>query len=124
VRRLVSRDEALPEVKVSGRSDRQLYAQGVVVNVLNPKTAVFFLAFLPQFVDPARGAVTLQFLVLGLVFVAVAVLSDGAYALVAGTAGDWLRGSERVRRWLSRCSGVVFLGLGVTAALSGRPSSN
>ena len=124
VRRLVSRDEALPEVKVSGRSDRQLYAQGVVVNVLNPKTAVFFLAFLPQFVDPARGAVTLQFLVLGLVFVAVAVLSDGAYALVAGTAGDWLRGSERVRRWLSRFSGVVFLGLGVTAALSGRPSSN
>ena len=116
VRRLVSRDEALPEVKVSGRSDRQLFAQGVVVNVLNPKTAVFFLAFLPQFVDPARGTVTLQFLVLGLVFVAVAVLSDGAYALVAGTAGDWLRGSEHVRRSLSRFSGAVFLGLGVTAA--------
>jgi threonine/homoserine/homoserine lactone efflux protein len=52
---------------------------------------------------------------------AVAMLSDGAYALVAGTAGDWLRGSERVRRWLSRFSGAVFVGLGVTAALSGRP---
>jgi threonine/homoserine/homoserine lactone efflux protein len=122
VRRLVARDEALPEVAVGVRSGKRLFAQGVVVNVLNPKTAVFFLAFLPQFVDPARGAVTLQFVVLGLTFVAVAMLSDGAYALVAGTAGDWLRGSERVRRWLSRCSGAVFVGLGVTAALSGRPN--
>ncbi|HEY2636238.1 MAG TPA: LysE family translocator, partial [Solirubrobacteraceae bacterium] len=121
VRRLVTRDDALPEVAVTGRSGRRLFAQGVVVNVLNPKTAVFFLAFLPQFVDPAKGPVTLQFLVLGLTFVAIAVVSDGAYALVAGTAGDWLRGSERVRRWLSRFSGAVFLGLGVTAALSGRP---
>jgi threonine/homoserine/homoserine lactone efflux protein len=122
VRRLVARDDALPEVAVSGRSGKRLFAQGVVVNVLNPKTAVFFLAFLPQFVDPAQGAVTLQFVVLGLIFVAVAVVSDGAYALVAGTAGDRLRGSERVRRWLSRFSGLVFVGLGVTAALSGRPN--
>ena len=121
VRRLVARDEPLPEAQVGGRSTRRLFAQGVVVNVLNPKTAVFFLAFLPQFVDPARGAVSLQFVVLGLIFVAVAVVSDGAYALLAGTAGDWLRGSERVRRWLGRFSGAVFVGLGVTAALSGRP---
>jgi threonine/homoserine/homoserine lactone efflux protein len=121
VRRLVARDEPLPEAQIGGRSTRRLYAQGVVVNVLNPKTAVFFLAFLPQFVDPARGAVSLQFVVLGLIFVAVAVVSDGAYALLAGTAGDWLRGSERVRRWLGRFSGAVFVGLGVTAALSGRP---
>ena len=122
VRRLVARDDALPEVAVSGRSGKRLFAQGVVVNVLNPKTAVFFLAFLPQFVDPAQGSVTLQFVVLGLIFVAVAVVSDGAYALVAGTAGDRLRGSERVRRGLSRFSGLVFVGLGVTAALSGRPN--
>ena len=59
---------------------------------------------------------------LGLTFVAVAMISDGAYALAAGTAGDWLRGSERVRRWLGRFSGAVFVGLGVTAALTGRPS--
>ena len=122
VRRLVSREEALPEATVAGRSSKRLFAQGVVVNVLNPKTAVFFLAFLPQFVDPARGTVTLQFLVLGLTFVAVAMISDGAYALAAGTAGDWMRGSERVRRWLGRFSGTVFVGLGVTAALTGRPS--
>jgi threonine/homoserine/homoserine lactone efflux protein len=121
VRRLVARDDALPELAAGGRSGKRLFVQGIVVNVLNPKTAVFFLAFLPQFVDPVKGTVTLQFLVLGLTFVAVAMLSDGAYALVAGTAGDWLRGSERVRRWLSRFSGAVFVGLGVTAALSGRP---
>jgi len=121
VRRLVVRDDALPEVATGGRSGKRLFVQGIVINVLNPKTAVFFLAFLPQFVDPAKGTVTLQFLVLGLTFVAVAMLSDGAYALVAGTAGDWLRGSARVRRWLSRLSGAVFVGLGVTAALSGRP---
>ena len=121
VRRLVARDDALPEVTGGGRSGKRLFAQGIVVNVLNPKTAVFFLAFLPQFVDPAKGTVTVQFLVLGLIFVAVAMLSDGAYALVAGTAGDWLRGSQRVRSWLSRFSGAVFVGLGVTAALSGRP---
>ena len=122
VRRLVAREEALPAATVAGRSAKRLFAQGVVVNVLNPKTAVFFLAFLPQFVDPARGTVTLQFLVLGLTFVAVAMVSDGAYALAAGTAGDRLRGSERVRRWLGRFSGAVFVGLGVTAALTGRPS--
>jgi threonine/homoserine/homoserine lactone efflux protein len=122
VRRLVSREEALPEATVARRSSRRLFAQGVVVNVLNPKTAVFFLAFLPQFVDPARGTVTLQFLVLGLTFVAVAMISDGAYALAAGTAGDRLRGSERVRRWLGRFSGAVFVSLGVSAALTGRPS--
>ena len=122
VRRLVARGEALPAATVAGRSAKRLFAQGVVVNVLNPKTAVFFLAFLPQFVDPARGTVTLQFLVLGLTFVAVAMISDGAYALAAGTAGDWLRGSERVRRWLGRFSGAVFVGLGVTAALTGRSS--
>jgi len=122
VRRLVAREETLPAATVAGRSAKRLFAQGVVVNVLNPKTAVFFLAFLPQFVDPARGTVTLQFLVLGLTFVAVAMISDGAYALAAGTAGDWLRGSERVRRWLGRFSGAVFVGLGVTAVLTGRPS--
>ena len=122
VRRLVARGEALPAATVAGRSAKRLFAQGVVVNVLNPKTALFFLAFLPQFVDPARGTVTLQFLVLGLTFVAVAMISDGAYALAAGTAGDWLRGSERVRRWLGRFSGAVFVGLGVTAALTGRSS--
>jgi threonine/homoserine/homoserine lactone efflux protein len=100
---------------------RRLFRQGMLVNALNPKTAIFFLAFLPQFVDPAGGApVALQVLVLGLLFVAIAFLSDGAYALAAGTLGNRLRRSPRIRARLERASGVVFVGLGAVAALARR----
>ncbi len=92
------------------------------MNVLNPKVAIFFLAFLPQFVDPDGGAVALQVLVLGVVFLTVAVLCDGAWAIVAGAAATRLRSSVRARVWLDRVSGVVFLGLGAAAALAGEPS--
>ena len=100
------------------RLDR-LFAQGVVVNVLNPKAALFFFAFLPQFVDVEAGSVGLQMALLGLFFILIAVVSDGLYALAAGTASDWLRGSRgfvRAERWVS---GTVLVALGVTAALSG-----
>ena len=97
----------------------RLFRQGIVVNVLNPKTALFFFAFLPQFVDPDAGAIGLQMAVLGLLFVAIAVVSDGMYALAAGTAAEWFRGNTgfvRAERWVS---GTVLVGLGVTTALSG-----
>ena len=100
------------------RLDR-LFAQGVVVNVLNPKTALFFFAFLPQFVDVNAGSVGLQIALLGVVFILIAIVSDGLYALAAGTASDRLRGSRvfvRAERWVS---GTVLVALGVTAALSG-----
>ncbi len=93
------------------------------MNVLNPKTALFFFAFLPQFVNPDAGRVGVQIAILGLVFVAVALVSDSMYALVAGTAGRWLkqsRGYLRVQRWVS---GTVFIGLGVVTALSGSKRS-
>jgi threonine/homoserine/homoserine lactone efflux protein len=93
-----------------------LFTQGVVVNVLNPKTALFFLAFLPQFVDPSRTVWT-QVLVLGLTFVALGVLTDGLYAVTAGTLARWLK---RRRRFLRYASGSVFVGLGVSAALAKR----
>jgi threonine/homoserine/homoserine lactone efflux protein len=99
---------------------RRIFGQGIVVNVLNPKTALFFLAFLPQFVDPDRGAVALQFLALGLTFVLLAILSDGLWALAAGTASQRLRGSRRflaVRRYVS---GTVFVGLGALTAAAKR----
>jgi threonine/homoserine/homoserine lactone efflux protein len=91
-----------------------------VVNVLNPKTALFFLAFLPQFVDPARGPVAAQVAVLGCVFVAIAVLSDSCYALVAAALAGHLRRSERARRVRRLFTGGVFVVLGVTAATAKR----
>jgi threonine/homoserine/homoserine lactone efflux protein len=99
----------------------RLYWQGVLVNGLNPKTALFFLAFLPQFVDPDRGAVAPQVMILGGLFLVLATLSDSTYALVAGTVRGWL-GTHRRR--LDRLSGCSYLGLGVLAALSPGTSSS
>ena len=98
---------------------RRRFAQGVVVQILNPKTALFFLAFLPQFVDRSAGHVGLQMLFLGLVFVALAIVSDGTWALVAGTASDRLRGHVGFARAQRYVSGAVFVGLGMLTALSG-----
>jgi threonine/homoserine/homoserine lactone efflux protein len=115
IRRLLARDsgELLP---THDQPLSRLLTQGAVVNVLNPKTALFFLAFLPQFVDPER-TVWSQVVILGLTFVALGVLSDGVYALAAGTLGGWLRARSRALRY---ASGSVFVGLGVSAALAKR----
>jgi threonine/homoserine/homoserine lactone efflux protein len=98
----------------------RVFRDGFVVNLFNPKTALFFLAFLPQFVAPARGAVAAQILVLGAIFLGLGVLSDGAYALAAGSFGDWLRRSRGYHRFQRRFAGTAFIGLGITAALAGR----
>jgi threonine/homoserine/homoserine lactone efflux protein len=95
------------------REASSLYRQGIVVNVLNPKTALFFLAFLPQFATNWRGI-----LVLGLAFSLLGACTDGAYALLAGTFGDRLR---RHRTLQQRLSAIVFVGLGAFAALSAPP---
>jgi threonine/homoserine/homoserine lactone efflux protein len=100
-------------------SYRRLFRDGFVVNLLNPKTALFFLAFLPQFVEPARGQVATQIAVLGLLFVVIGLVTDGCYALVAGSAGNFLRRSRgylKAERWVS---GTLFIGLGLTAAFAG-----
>jgi threonine/homoserine/homoserine lactone efflux protein len=96
---------------------RHAFARGIVVNVLNPKTALFFLAFLPQFIDADRGPVWSQALVLGLVFVGLGLVSDSLYALAAGSAAGILKRRRRVMRY---GSGVVYIGLGATAALAKR----
>jgi threonine/homoserine/homoserine lactone efflux protein len=96
----------------------RLYRQGIVVNLLNPKTALFFVAFLPQFVEPTRGAAWLQILALGLLFAALGFLSDGAWAFVAGTLGERLRRSTRFPTVQRYVSGSVFVGLGAAAALT------
>jgi threonine/homoserine/homoserine lactone efflux protein len=119
IRRLLGRDrEENVEVGVD-RALGRLFRQGIVVNVLNPKTALFFFAFLPQFVDPATPTPALQIAFLGLLFVAIAVVSDGAYALAAGTLGGRLRRSRGFVRAERFVSGTVFVGLGVATALAG-----
>jgi threonine/homoserine/homoserine lactone efflux protein len=122
VRKLLERPEdEQPEVLVTGRS--RLFLKGALVQLLNPKIAIFFVAFLPQFVHSSRGPVAVQILVLGTIFTLLAILSDGAYVLLAGAVGSWLRTGRRARSWLARFSGGVYIGLGLTAALSGsRPS--
>ena len=111
--------ESPEEGRVAGsRNLSRLYRQGIVVNVLNPKTALFFLAFLPQFVDSTRGAAWSQILLLGLLFATLGFLSDGVWALVAGTLGERLRRSRRFPQVQRYVSGSVFVGLGAAAAFS------
>jgi threonine/homoserine/homoserine lactone efflux protein len=122
LRRILSHDEEGGPVSVEPERLSRVLSQGVIVNVLNPKTALFFLAFLPQFVDPTLGSVWVQVAVLGLVFVALAFFTDGVYALLAGTAGGWLKRrneSRAFRRGQRYVSGGVYLALGAATAVSG-----
>jgi threonine/homoserine/homoserine lactone efflux protein len=122
LQRLLTRGEEDATAVVEPERLSRVFLQGVVVNVLNPKTALFFLAFLPQFVDPARGAAWTQIVVLGATFVAVGLCTDSSYALLGGTAGDWLRRKSQGGgfRWMRRCvPGGVYIALGAATAVSG-----
>jgi threonine/homoserine/homoserine lactone efflux protein len=116
---LLSR-RAEAEVAVGGeRRLRRVFAQGIVVNVLNPKTALFFLAFLPQFVNPNAGTPALRIAFLGLLFGALGLVTDSIWAIAAGTAGRVLRGSRKFLRVQRYVAGTVYLGLGAVTALAG-----
>jgi threonine/homoserine/homoserine lactone efflux protein len=120
VRKLLGHDETQAIAATTPpRSAARLFYQGMLVNVLNPKLALFFFAFLPQFVDPSRGAVPLQVATFGVVFVLLGLCTDGTYALVAGSVGPWLRGHVRLLRGERYVAGAAFVGLGVAAALTG-----
>lgn len=103
-------------------SRRRLFLNGVAVNLANPKAALFFLAFLPQFVDPARGPAWSQGLVLGGLFLSLALLTDSTYALAAGSLADRFRDNRRFARAGRRFSGVTYIALGIAAALVKHPS--
>lgn len=120
LRKLFTQPRA-PDIEgtLPARSRARLFRDGFIVNLLNPKTALFFLAFLPQFVEIERGHVAMQIAFLGALFTAIGIVTDSIYALAAGTAGNWLKHSPtylKAERWVS---GFVFIGLGLTAAFAG-----
>jgi threonine/homoserine/homoserine lactone efflux protein len=120
IRTLVTRHPPSSVEASPPRSLYRLFRDGVFVSVLNPKIAVFFLAFLPQFVEPSRGPVPQQVLLLGLVYVGLALITDSAYAVLAGSLRHWLGGRVMQGPLPRYASGAVYLGLGVSTALTGR----
>ncbi|HEY7111541.1 MAG TPA: LysE family translocator [Thermoanaerobaculia bacterium] len=124
VRRLRESDPGVAGREAPRDTPARIFAQGILVNILNPKTALFVLAFLPQFVDPRRP-VAPQILTLGLLLAGIGLVSDSAWAVAAGSAARWLRagpGAERARRYVS---GGAYIGLGLAAALVGmKPSAS
>jgi threonine/homoserine/homoserine lactone efflux protein len=108
------------DAAMAPRANRRILREGFVVGITNPKSAVFIAAILPQFTDPARGHVSLQLLVLGLVFVGIALVSDSTWGLAAGYARAWLGRSPQRLEALGGLGGLVMIGLGVRLAVTGR----
>ena len=119
VRKFLVPDPVETDAVVARRRLREIFVQGFIVNVFNPKTALFFLAFLPQFVDVAKGHVALQMILLGVVFASLGILSDGTYAIAAGSFGQWLKRHAGVLRAQRYFAGSVFITLGVLTAATG-----
>jgi threonine/homoserine/homoserine lactone efflux protein len=119
IRKLLSREEVAENGEIRPESLARIYWQGLVINLLNPKTALFFFAFLPQFVNPEKGNVTAQTLLLGVIFVGMAVITDSLYALVASSLAGKLRGSRHFQKGQRYFAGLIYVGLGVTTALTG-----
>ena len=119
--RAILRPEALaPAAALEPAALATIFRQGLVINVLNPKVALFFLAFLPQFVDPARGSATAQIVVLGLLFNTTGTLVNLGVAVLASRATVWLRARQQASLHLQRLTGLVLLLLGARLALTVR----
>lgn len=119
LRKMLGPAEAPTSAAIRRHSHRRLLRDGFIVNLLNPKTAIFFLAFLPQFLNVERGHIAMQIGVLGLTFTLLGLITDSAYAIAAGTAGSWLKRSHGFMKIERYVSGPLFVGLGLTAALAG-----
>ncbi|MBT3264140.1 MAG: LysE family translocator [Acidiferrobacteraceae bacterium] len=107
--------------EVSQKPLLRVFTRAAVVNILNPKVGLFFVALLPQFVDPARGAPALQFLLLGVLLACLAFVTDTLYALAAGKVGERLRSPKSSSAWRRWLAGITYLTLGVLSVLMDRP---
>ena len=123
VKTLLTKEKIEPAQRIRKASLSRVFYQGVIVNLLNPKTALFFFAFLPQFIDAARGRVAMQIVLLGMILVFLGTLSDSIYALAAGSIGNWLRGNLKFLRAQRVFASSVYIGLGAATALSGSNTS-
>jgi threonine/homoserine/homoserine lactone efflux protein len=119
VRTPLAKDKGQHAFVRSPQSFSQLFRHGFLVNLLNPKTALFFYAFLPQFVNPTRGGVTEQILLLGALFVLLASCTDGLYVLLGSTVGRFLTRNILVQRWQRYITGSIYIVLGAIFAFSG-----
>ncbi len=119
IRKLLVSQEGTTNREVKAESLKHIYWQGFAINLLNPKTALFFFAFLPQFVDPAKGNVTSQTLLLGALFVGMALITDSLYALLASSLADKVRGNRHYQKGQRYFAGLVYVSLGITTALTG-----
>jgi threonine/homoserine/homoserine lactone efflux protein len=119
VRKLLVSEAGTEDGEIKPESLSRIYWQGFVINLLNPKTAIFYFAFLPQFVDPAKGNVTSQTLFLGALFVGMACITDSSYALLASSIADRLRGNRHFQKGQRYFAGLVYVGLGITTAFTG-----
>jgi len=124
VQKFVRREDPAKTVERANASSLKIFYQGVLANTLNPKTALFFFAFLPQFVNVSRGSVALQILFLGLTFTLLGMCSDSSWALLASLIGNKLKRSTSFLRGQRYVAGSVYLGLGLATAFSGSRRSN
>jgi len=119
IRKLYAPDNRTESGMIRQESLSRIYWQGFAVNILNPKTALFFFAFFPQFVNPSNGNVMGQNLLLGAVFVGMAIITDSMYALLTSSIAGRLSGNRRFLRGGRYFAGLVYVGLGITTALTG-----
>jgi threonine/homoserine/homoserine lactone efflux protein len=108
--------EKISAAKQNELSFGTLYRRGIIMNITNPKVSIFFLAFLPQFADPARGSLTVQMLMLGGVFIVSTIVVFGSIAMLAGSIGQWLNRSPKTQVVMNRVAGTVFVGLALKLA--------
>ena len=120
IRSMLQKNESAAAAAVLAVTPRQAFAQAVLAEVLNPKTALFFLAFLPQFVHAARGGVTLQLLLLGLVFVVLSILVTTVIVFAAAALRRLGNRFSLLRRWQGKIVGSIYLSLGAKLALQQR----
>lgn len=119
VRKILVREEETRKETAKPESLSRIYSQGFVVNLLNPKTALFFFAFLPQFADQSTGQVALQMFVLGVMFVLMAIVTDGCYAFVASLIAGKLKSNRNFEQTQRYFTGLIYIGLGVATVFTG-----